>query len=251
MKKKNILKKINQKKLKLVVQNQCRKSKKNTIDPENIIINYGADAARLFILSDSPPEKDVQWSEEGIASSYKFIQKLWNLNLKFCEEIEKDHPKDTNDEIEKYTNKFLKDVTYNLENFSYNKIVANIHEIYSLLIKQLETKYKKKTLNDNYKKILIAISPLIPHFSNECMKSLGVKDIKWPSINEKILETEEINIVIQVNGKKRGLITTKMGISEEKLMELIKSDKSLNKHLEGALIKRKIYIKDKLINLII
>ena len=245
------LKKDKSKKIKVGPSESMSKSKKNTIDPENIIINYGADAARLFILSDSPPEKDVQWSEEGIASSYKFIQKLWNLNLKFCEEIEKDHPKDTNDEIEKYTNKFLKDVTYNLENFSYNKIVANIHEIYSLLIKQLETKYKKKTLNDNYKKILIAISPLIPHFSNECMKSLGVKDIKWPSINEKILETEEINIVIQVNGKKRGLITTKMGISEEKLMELIKSDKSLNKHLEGALIKRKIYIKDKLINLII
>ena len=74
------------------------KSKKNTIDPENIISNYGADAARLFILSDSPPEKDVQWSEEGIASSYKFIQKLWNLNSKILEEIKKDHNKDEDDE---------------------------------------------------------------------------------------------------------------------------------------------------------
>ena len=70
------------------------KSKKNTIDPENIIKNYGADAVRLFILSDSPPEKDVQWSEEGIASSFKFIQKLWNLNLKILDEIKKNHKKD-------------------------------------------------------------------------------------------------------------------------------------------------------------
>ena len=69
------------------------KSKKNTIDPENIIKNYGADAARLFILSDSPPEKDVQWSEEGIMSAYKFIQKLWNLNIKILKEIEKNHKK--------------------------------------------------------------------------------------------------------------------------------------------------------------
>ena len=71
------------------------KSKKNTIDPEKIIENYGADAARLFILSDSPPEKDVQWSDEGINSSYKFIQKLWNLNQKILEEIKKNHKKDT------------------------------------------------------------------------------------------------------------------------------------------------------------
>ena len=74
------------------------KSKKNTIDPENIIKNYGADAARLFILSDSPPEKDVQWSDEGIVSSYKFIQKLWNLNIKVLNEINKNHKKET-DEI--------------------------------------------------------------------------------------------------------------------------------------------------------
>ena len=80
---KKYLKKDNSKKIKVGPSESMSKSKKNTIDPENIISNYGADAARLFILSDSPPEKDVQWSEEGIVSSFKFIQKLWNLNLKF------------------------------------------------------------------------------------------------------------------------------------------------------------------------
>ena len=91
---KNILKKINLKKLKVGPSESMSKSKKNTIDPENIISNYGADAARLFILSDSPPEKDVQWSEEGIASSYKFIQKLWNLNQKnFRRNKKKSHKK--------------------------------------------------------------------------------------------------------------------------------------------------------------
>ena len=89
---KNILKKIIQK-IKVGPSESMSKSKKNTIDPENIISNYGADAARLFILSDSPPEKDVQWSDEGIASSFKFIQKLWNLNSKILEEIKKNHKK--------------------------------------------------------------------------------------------------------------------------------------------------------------
>ena len=84
------------------------KSKKNTIDPENIILNYGADAARLFILSDSPPEKDVQWSEEGIVSSFKFVQKLWNLNSKILEEIKKNHKEDKDEEIKKFTNKLIK-----------------------------------------------------------------------------------------------------------------------------------------------
>ena len=122
------------------------KSKKNTIDPENIISNYGADAARLFILSDSPPEKDVQWSEEGIVSSFKFIQKLWNLNLKIFDEIKKDHKKNTDNEFEKYTNKFIKKITENLENFSYNKIIANLHEMYSFINSQIEKKYTKKKL---------------------------------------------------------------------------------------------------------
>ena len=171
------------------------KSKKNTIDPENIIKNYGADAARLFILSDSPPEKDVQWSEEGIISSYKFIQKLWNVNEKILNEIKKDNQKDTDQEIEKYTNKFLKRISNNLESFSYNKIIANLHEMYSFMNKQIDKPYTKNTLFENYKKILIAITPIIPHFSNECLNLINVKDFKWPKIDESMLREKITNIV--------------------------------------------------------
>ena len=105
---KKYLKKDKSKIIKVGPSESMSKSKKNTIDPENIISNYGADAARLFILSDSPPEKDVQWSEEGIVSSFKFVQKLWNLNSKILEEIKKNHKKDEDDEIKKFTNKFIK-----------------------------------------------------------------------------------------------------------------------------------------------
>ena len=227
------------------------KSKKNTIDPENIIANYGADSARLFILSDSPPEKDVQWSEEGIASSYKFIQKLWNLNLKILSEIKKDHEKDLDNEFEERTNLFLKDITNNLEEFSYNKIIANLHEIYSFLIKQIEKPYKKLTLTENYKKILISITPIIPHFAYECLSQLNIKKLDWPTYDEKLLIKDKINIVIQINGKKRGLIESKPGISEDNLFEIITKDEKLNKYLIDKKINKRIYIKDKLLNIII
>ncbi len=179
------------------------KSKKNTIDPENIILNYGADSARLFILSDSPPEKDVQWSEEGIISSFKFVQKLWNLNEKILEEIKKDHKKDADNEIKKHTNKFLKRITDNLESFSYNKIIANLHEMYSFLYKQIGKSYTKNTLIENYQKILITMTPIIPHFSNECLNIIGAKEFKWPEYDKSMLKENIINIVIQINGKKR------------------------------------------------
>ena len=118
------------------------KSKKNTIDPEKIIDNYGADSVRLFMLADSPPEKDIQWSDEGINSSYKFIQKLWILNKKIIEEIEANHPSNPNNDLEKITNKFIKEITHNIENFSYNKIIANFHETYSALNKIILTTEK-------------------------------------------------------------------------------------------------------------
>ncbi len=227
------------------------KSKKNTIDPEDIILNYGADAARLFILSDSPPEKDVQWSEEGIVSSYKFIQKLWSLNSKILDEIKKNHDDDADQEIEKYTNKFLKKVTENLESFSYNKIIANLYEVYSFLNKQINSKYKKTTLINNYKKILISMMPVIPHLSSECLNLINIKDINWPKYDNNLIREQIANIVVQINGKKRGLLKTEIDISENDLLNIINNDEKISKYVDGKEIKKKIYIKNKLINIIL
>jgi leucyl-tRNA synthetase len=228
------------------------KSKKNTIDPENIINNYGADSVRLFILSDSPPEKDVQWSEEGIAASHKFIQKLWTLHTKIIEEIGKDHSEDVGDELIKFTNKFIKKISNNLENFSYNIIVANLHEMYSFLIKEISNGYKKSTILDNYKKILITMNPIIPHLSNECLKIIENTDkITWPGYDEKQIKEDSSLIVIQINGKKRGLITTDTSSSETEIMKLVYKDQKVAKYLVNNKIKKQIYIKNKLINIII
>ena len=227
------------------------KSKKNTIDPEKIIQNYGADAVRLFILSDSPPEKDVQWSEEGIAASFKFIQKLWNLHLKFISEIEKNHKKNDDDSLIKITNKFIKKMTENLNSFSYNVMIANMHEIQSLLNKDLDKKYQSKTLIEHYKKFLISISPIIPHFANECLNLINQhKNISWPEYIEELVHEKEIQIVVQLNGKKRGLIKIERNQDENFILDLIINDARFKKYIEQKEIKKKIFIKDKLINLI-
>ena len=248
---KKLLKKDHSKEITVGPSESMSKSKKNTIDPEHIITNYGADAARLFILSDSPPEKDIQWSEEGIVSSYKFIQKLWNLNSKILNEIDKDHFNDNDEVLAKETNKFIKKVTENLDNFSYNKLIANLHEIYSFLIKNIENKYTKKTLIYNYKKILVAINPIIPHFSSECLGKLDDDKLEWPKFDISLVKKENVNIVVQINGKKRGIINTLPDISEDDLIKLISKDQSIMKYIDINIIKRKIYIKNKLINIII
>ncbi len=249
---KKYLKNQKSKEIKVGPSESMSKSKKNTIDPENIISNYGADAARLFILSDSPPEKDVQWSEEGIVSSFKFVQKLWNLNSKILEEIKKNHKEDADEKITKFTNKLIKKVTENLENFSYNKIVANLHEMHSYVSRQIENNYTKKTLLENYNSILILISPVMPHFANECLDIIkSENNNKWPVYDKKFIEDESIPVVIQINGKKRGLLNLKKDTDEKELLSLIKKDEKLNKYIENKIIKKQIFVKNKIMNLII
>ncbi len=228
------------------------KSKKNTIDPEKIIKDYGADSVRLFILSDSPPEKDVQWSDEGITASYKFIHKLWNLNQKITDEINKNHKNDDDKELNKITNNFINKVTNNLTKFTYNKIVANYYEIHSEITTALKKKYSSKTIIENYKKILVCMIPVIPHFANECLSLLEKNiSIKWPKIDESLLKDEKINFVIQINGKKRGLITTSRNISEKDLIKLINNNDDLKKYVENKEFKKKIFVPNKLINIIL
>ena len=248
---KKYLKKDNSKLVKVGPSESMSKSKKNTIDPENIINSYGADAARLFILSDSPPEKDVQWSEEGIVSAYKFVQKLWGLNSKILEEIKKNHQESNTDELDIYTNKFLKKITENLEKFSYNKIIANLHEMYSFLSKEINNTYKKDNLILNYRKILISISPIIPHFSNECLEMIKTKNIEWPKYDETKIKENTINVVVQINGKKRGLIETEVDISEKNLMEKIYHDIKIKKYMDEKKVKKTIFIKNKIINILV
>ena len=229
------------------------KSKKNTIDPEGIIENYGADSVRLFILSDSPPEKDVQWSEQGMKASYKFLQKLWLLHQKIKEKINlKNASSNQLNNISKFTNQLIDKVTNNLEKFHYNGIVANLYETYNFMIKVTNQPLDQKDLLINYEKILYLMMPLVPHFASECLEDLKITSkIEWPIADKKILMSEKIDMVIQVNGKKRSIINCKKEISEDSLIKLIKNDKKIDKFIKNKKIVRNIFIKNRLINLII
>ena len=229
------------------------KSKKNVIDPESIIKNYGADSVRLFILSDSPPEKDVQWSEQGMISSYKFIQKLWVLHLKIKNKLsEKDNEIKEDLELNKFTNQLINKITNNLESFSYNVIIANMYETYNYLIKYTEKKVSQDNLLDNYIKILTVFSPIIPHFTSECLLDLNFNEkLNWPLINKEYLKDENIDYVIQINGKKRAIINAQINLKDKEILNIAKNDKLLDKYLNNKSIKKVIFIKNRLINLLI
>ena len=227
------------------------KSKKNTIDPGKMIDAYGADAVRFFILSDSPPEKDVQWSDSGMVSSFKYIQKFWLLNERISEIIKKEKI-ETNEKIDLFINQAINKVDYALENFRYNVIIAVFHEVYSFLNKVTEKKQNYSNLKENYKKILILMMPVIPHVINECLHIMDEKQhLVWPKVNKKFIQSDKCNIVVQINGKKRSIISVETNLDEKKILEKVQNDKSLDKYFSKKKIFKTIYIKDKLINLII
>ena len=211
---------------------------------------YGADSVRLFILSDSPPEKDVQWSEQGIISSYKFIQKLFLLDQKI-KTINKKTKKKSSTELSKFINQFLNKIEKNLSNFHYNVIIANIHEAYSHWIKLIKDEENFDNLIIEYSKFLISISPVLPHLTSECLNELNIENLEWPKIDEKYLIEKNVKIVVQFNGKKRGTLDAKKDIQEEDLIKDIVKSRDFDKYLKGKKIKRHVYIKNRLINFLI
>ena len=228
------------------------KSKKNTIDPETIIENYGADSVRLFILSDSPPEKDVQWSEQGMAASYKFIQKLWILHRKIKEKLNKKNSNISSLDISKSTNKFVSKINNNLEKFHYNVIIANIYEMYNFLNQNIDVEINSEELKKNYTKILAVLSPIIPHYASECLNDLNDNIFQnWPQIDKKMLQEDYIEYVVQINGKKKAMIKTKKDISQEELISKIKSNEKTKNIFEKKMIDKSFFVKNRLINILI
>ena len=227
------------------------KSKKNTIDPEKIIKLYGADAVRLFILSDSPPEKDVQWSDTGISASFRFLQKFWSLNEKILGNQNKFSKFD--EDLEKFNNQIIEKLEKDLDRFGFNVVIASIHKIYTFYSKHLNKVDWGVNFYKNYINILKVINPVMPHFSNECLEKLEQKvdKINWPIIDRKYLKEESFNIVTQINGKKRKVFSIKKTLDQETLVKNIKNDPQMKKYLDNKQIIKTIYVENKLINFII
>ncbi len=205
---------------------------------------------RLFILSDSPPEKDVQWSDQGMLASYKFVQKLYLLNEKI-NKIMKKEKKDDSSELSKYINQYLSKIEKNLSNFNYNVIIANIHEAYSFLYKITNSEIFFSNLKDEYSKFLISIIPVMPHLANECLEKLSINTSSWPTLDKKYLIEDIVAVVVQFNGKKRGIIEVKKDTAEKDLIYNIKKSKAFEKFLKNNKIKKYFYVKNRLINILI
>ena len=191
-----------------------------------MIESYGADSVRLFILSDSPPEKDIQWSETGMISSYKFIQKFWIL-INQISLISKNESLNDKKEIDIFTNQSIQRINIALEKFRYNVIIAVFHEIYSFYKKISDENKNYKNLQQNFIKVLISMMPVLPHMTSEALEKLNNKnEILWPEVDINYLETGKKEVVIQVNGKKRNLILIDDDFTEKNLIEKNKKRKT-------------------------
>ena len=228
------------------------KSKKNTVDPETMIKQYGADSVRWFILSDSPPEKDIQWSDTGVFSSNKFLQKIWNLNHTILNRVDSQKNDDNKKIFEEKINLYVYKIDNAINNFQFNVAIAQFYEVYRYFNESIKLKISTKVLTDNIIKIMKLMIPFTPHLAHECLSNLNCKETnKWPKINEKILENVKINMVIQVNGKTRDVLNVEKNINQKEIDKLIMKSSKVKKYLVNKKIIKTIFIKNKIINYII
>ena len=232
------------------------KSKKNVIDPTSIIKMYGADTARWFMLSDSPPDRDLEWTDNGIAGSFKFINKIWSLshniinnNYDFVLTTNKD-----NLIYEKLDETIIR-VTENIDLFQYNKAVANIYELINLLQKLINSKTISKTSCVKTIEIVsLLIQPFVPHLSEEIWFLLGGKGLaiaqKWPS-KLNISKKNNFIVAIQVKGKTKDVISLKYTPTEKEFLEMLKKNIKIKKIIMNKEITRSIYVPNKIINILI
>ena len=192
----------------------------------------------------------MQWSDQGMLSSYKFVQKLFTLNEKIKSIKNNDKTKPSL-ELSKFINQYLLKIEKNLSNFSYNVIIANIHEAYAFLYQLSKKELNYENLTEDYIKFLVSISPVVPHLSSECLNQLNINKYEWPEINEEFLIEENVSVVVQFNGKKRGIIDIKKDSPEEDLVKEIFESKTFDKYLKNNTIKKQIYVRNRLINFLI
>jgi len=230
------------------------KSKKNIIDPDDIIKLYGSDAVRWFILSDSPPDRDIQWSDSGIQGAFKYIQKIWSTYEKI-KIYENKNEKKINNKLTKDTNLLIKEITDCIEKFHINVAVAKLYVFLTNINEEIDKQtIDKEEIINVYKKYLIIISAFIPYIANECWEKItGKQDInlqEWPKIDDSLLRKENYDIVIQINGKKRAIISATNNESEENILGKSLAIKNIQVILDKKIITKKIFIKNKLLNIV-
>ncbi|EHO20266.1 hypothetical protein HMPREF9466_01025 [Fusobacterium necrophorum subsp. funduliforme 1_1_36S] len=241
---------------------KCQKSKNNGVDPEEMILKYGADTTRLFIMFAAPPEKELEWNENGLAGAYRFLTRVWRLVLEnqthiSLEKIDYTAISKSDKALIIKLNQTIKKVTESIENdYHFNTSIAAIMELLNEIqaYKSDSTQYTR-VLGEALKQIVIMLSPFVPHFCEELWESIGetgyVSDQEWPVYDEKYITTDDVVMAIQVNGKMRGSIEVERGTSKEEIETLALSVPNVMKHMEGKALIKVIVVPNKIVNIVV
>ena len=222
------------------------KSKKNTIDPEPIVDQYGADAVRWFMLSDSPPERDLEWSENGIEGAWRFVQRLWRLVE--SEAISADGDGDL--PLRKLTHRTISSVAAAIEGLQFNKAVALLYTLANAVEKAAVSADRRNAART----LLLLASPMVPHLAEEAWAASGeaglIADAAWPPVDPALLVDDEVTIAIQVNGKLRDTLVLPKGTAREALEEAALASANVVRILDGKPPRKVIVVPDRLVNLV-
>ncbi|MGI6587398.1 MAG: leucine--tRNA ligase [Peptococcia bacterium] len=241
------------------------KSKGNVVSPEEIIKKYGAETARLFILFAAPPERDLEWSDRGVEGSYRFINRVWRLVYNYLQDLNQNRERyvSTKDlssadkDLRRLMHTTIKKVTEDLElRFNFNTAISAIMEfVNGLYHYREEEKQNKLLLQEAIEMLLILLAPFAPHLSEELWEAVGHKESvhlqSWPKYDEEALKTEEIEIVLQINGKVRERLVVPAGLSREALEKLALNTEKVQTAAAGKQIKKVIVVPGKLVNVVV
>jgi len=234
------------------------KSKKNVVAPEDIFEAYGVDAARLFVMSDSPPERDVQWTNSGVEGSWRFTHRVWN---EFESQPAGDFAHDDADAaamaLRKGAHRLIGFVTDSIEGFRFNSGVARLYEFLNMLKAAPAEGASQGVLAARAEALEILarlISPFTPHLAEEAWAQLGksgmVVDAPWPKADPALAADDERVLPIQINGKRRGEIKVKAGTAEAEVEKIALADHNVMAHLEGLTVRKVIVVKDRIVNIV-
>jgi len=235
------------------------KSKGNTVDPNYILDKYGADTARLFILFASPPEKDLDFSDDGVEGSFRFIKRVWRIVQSSLELIEKASETDLSKEdkkLQQKTHQTIKKVSADLDRFNLNTAIAAIMELVNTMYKYVEKgSVNKKVLTEAITKLTVLLAPFAPYLAEELWHLNGKKDSihiqEWPAYDENVAAAEEITLVVQVNGKVRDRIQVSTDVSEDEMKELALASERTKSFTADKEIVKVVTIPKKLVNIVV